>query len=80
MRGEVPGEGHYVMKIGIGELLIVLAVALVIIGPDKLPQYAKKLGEAIERKQSGDLKKIEDRRAADREEVRRIVANDPNEQ
>ena len=35
------------MKIGLGELLIVLAAALIIIGPDKLPQYARKLGEAL---------------------------------
>lgn len=35
------------MKIGIQELLIVFLVALVVIGPDKLPYYAKKLGQAF---------------------------------
>lgn len=35
------------MKIGIQELLVVFIVALVVIGPDKLPYYAKKLGQAV---------------------------------
>lgn len=35
------------MKIGLQELLIVFIVALVVLGPDKLPYYAKKLGEAL---------------------------------
>lgn len=35
------------MKIGIQELLVVFIVALIVIGPDKLPMYAKKLGTAL---------------------------------
>ena len=35
------------MKIGMTELLVIFIVALVVIGPDKLPAYAKKLGEAL---------------------------------
>ena len=35
------------MKIGIQELLLVFIVALFVIGPDKLPYYAKKLGQAL---------------------------------
>lgn len=35
------------MKIGVQELLLVFIVALVVIGPDKLPYYAKKLGQAF---------------------------------
>ncbi len=35
------------MKIGIQELLVVFIVALVVVGPDKLPYYAKKLGQAF---------------------------------
>lgn len=35
------------MKIGIQELLVVFIVALIVVGPDKLPYYAKKLGEAF---------------------------------
>ena len=41
------------MKIGFAELIIVFIVALVVIGPDKLPQFAKKLGEAL-----GQLRKV----------------------
>ncbi len=35
------------MKIGFTELLVVFIVALFVIGPDHLPEYAKKLGEAV---------------------------------
>lgn len=35
------------MHIGIGELMIVFIVALFVMGPDRLPAYAKKLGEAV---------------------------------
>ena len=35
------------MKIGIGELVIVFVIALVVIGPDKLPEYARQLGKAL---------------------------------
>ena len=35
------------MKIGMSELILVFIVALIVIGPDKLPRYAKKLGEAL---------------------------------
>lgn len=35
------------MKIGITELIVIFIVALFVIGPDKLPAYARKLGEAL---------------------------------
>lgn len=35
------------MKIGFQELLVVFIVALVVVGPDKLPYYAKKFGQAM---------------------------------
>lgn len=35
------------MKIGFTELLLVFIVALLVIGPDKLPLYARKLGIAL---------------------------------
>lgn len=35
------------MKIGLAELLVVFIAALVLIGPDKLPGFAKKLGAAV---------------------------------
>lgn len=33
--------------LGTGELLIVLALALIFIGPEKLPQIATQLGKAV---------------------------------
>lgn len=35
------------MKIGMSELIVILIVALFVLGPDKLPYYAKKMGEAL---------------------------------
>ncbi len=41
--------------IGIPELILILAVALIVIGPDKLPEVAKTLGKAF-----FELKKVVD--------------------
>ncbi len=35
------------MKLGFGELLVIFIVALLVIGPDKLPEYARKLGAGL---------------------------------
>lgn len=35
------------MQIGITELILIFIVALFAVGPDRLPGYAKKLGEAV---------------------------------
>ena len=45
------------MKIGALELIVVFVVALLVIGPDKLPLYAKKIGAAMRefRKASQDV-------------------------
>lgn len=45
------------MRIGFTELLVILAVALIILGPDKLPIYMKKFGQALRefRKVSSEL-------------------------
>ena len=47
------------MKIGAMELIVIFIVALLVIGPDKLPQYAKKFGAALRefRKASSDVTK-----------------------
>jgi sec-independent protein translocase protein TatB len=44
--------------IGMPEMLLILAVALIVIGPKKLPELAKSLGRAIGefRKAASDLK------------------------
>ncbi|MDO4453508.1 MAG: twin-arginine translocase TatA/TatE family subunit [Eubacteriales bacterium] len=35
------------MKIGLQELVVIFIVALIVLGPDKLPYYAQKLGQAM---------------------------------
>ena len=47
------------MKIGFLELIVVFVVALLAIGPDKLPSYARKLGVALRefRKATADMSK-----------------------
>ena len=35
------------MRIGFSELLVVMVVALLVLGPDKLPFYAAKCGRAL---------------------------------
>ncbi len=47
------------MKIGFQELIVIFIVALLILGPDKLPEYARKFGEALKmfRKYSSEATK-----------------------
>ena len=46
------------MKIGFWELVVVVIVAFVFIGPDQLPVYAKKIGKMLR-----ELKKYTDRKS-----------------
>lgn len=59
-------------------LIKILAYGLA--GGALLISGAKQIGEALLSKQESDSKKLEEQREADKEEVRRIVENDPNEQ
>ena len=61
-----------------GTMLKIIAYGVA--GGALLISGAKQLGEALLDKQTSDYKKLEEQREADREEVRRIVENDPNEQ
>ena len=47
------------MKIGIAEIIVICVIALVVLGPEKLPIYAKKLGASLKevKKVTGDLSK-----------------------
>ena len=47
------------MKIGITEIIVICVIALVVLGPEKLPIYAKKLGASLKevKKVTGDLSK-----------------------
>lgn len=35
------------MRIGAPELFVILVIAILVLGPDQLPMYAKKLGEGV---------------------------------
>ena len=59
------------MKIGITELILVAIVAFVVIGPDKLPEYARKLGKMLR-----ELKKYT---GAASEEIQKNVVEPLNE-
>ncbi len=47
------------MKIGFTEIILIFIVALIVIGPDKLPYYARKLGAGLRefRKATDDMTK-----------------------
>jgi sec-independent protein translocase protein TatB len=47
------------MKIGFTEIIVIFIVALIVIGPDKLPYYARKLGAGLRefRKATDDMTK-----------------------
>ena len=64
---------------GLGGTLLKI-IAYGVAGGALLISGAKQLGEALLDKQASDYKKLEEQREADKEEVRRIVASDPNEQ
>ena len=36
------------MKLGFAEILVVLVVAMLVLGPDKLPYYARNAGKALQ--------------------------------
>lgn len=40
-------------NLGTGEVLVILLVALIVLGPDKLPQTARKIGQAV-----GELRRM----------------------
>jgi TatA/E family protein of Tat protein translocase len=66
-------------SIGVPELLIILAIALLIFGPKKLPEVGKSLGRALRefRKTSDEIKgKIEDEiQAEEFKEIQRDIDN-----
>ena len=56
------------VKIGVWEMVVVVIVALFVIGPDKLPYYAKKIGLALK-----EFRKVSEEMA---KEVRESVAEE----
>ena len=64
---------------GLGSTLLKI-IAYGVAGGALLISGAKQLGDALLDKQVSDYRKLEEQREADREAIRRIVENDPNEQ
>jgi Tat protein translocase TatB subunit len=61
--------------IGTGELLVILVVALIIIGPNKLPEIAKVLGKGLAefRRAADDLKDSVTKEMHTEEEKRKLI-------
>ena len=57
-------------KIGLGELILVLIIALVIFGPSKLPAIGKSLGEAI-REFRGSVNKLDNEVKGTNDEIKK---------
>ena len=57
-------------KIGLGELILVLIIALVIFGPSKLPAIGKSLGEAI-REFRGSVNKLDNEVKGNKDEIKK---------
>lgn len=64
---------------GLGEALLKI-IAVGVAGGALLISGAKTLGEALLDKQESDSRKLESQREADKEAVRRIMANEADEQ
>lgn len=52
-------QALFLPSLGMGELLLILAIVLLLFGPGKLPQVAQSLGEAMQRFKNGTAKKLE---------------------
>lgn len=57
-------------KIGLGELILVLIIALVIFGPSKLPAIGKSMGEAI-REFRGSVNKLDNEVKGNKDEIKK---------
>jgi len=68
------------LNIGMPELLVILAVALIVLGPKRLPEIARALGKAMgefRRATAGLNEELENARAMLEEEARKASAPPP---
>ncbi|WP_422487056.1 twin-arginine translocase TatA/TatE family subunit [Gudongella sp. DL1XJH-153] len=55
-------------RLGMPELILILAIALVIFGPSKLPEIGKSLGKALKEFKAGQDKDSDEKEEADEKE------------
>lgn len=71
-------------RLGTTELILILIIALVVVGPSKLPELGKSLGKSIRefKKFSGDIKEdltVEDTPVKKQEETKEKTTEDEEE-
>jgi Tat protein translocase TatB subunit len=67
-------------NIGMPELAVILAVALIVLGPNRLPEVARMLGKALaefRKATSGLTQELDNARAMLEEEARRAAESSP---
>ena len=65
------------MRLGFGEIVLILVIALVVFGPSKLPQLGDALGKGIRNFKKATLEPDPDETARERAEQPRLEAGAP---
>ncbi len=65
------------MRLGFGEILLILAIALLVFGPSKLPQLGEALGKGIRSFKKATLDPDPDEGDAEKAEPSRLGAGSP---
>jgi TatA/E family protein of Tat protein translocase len=71
-------EGGFMFNIGLPELMIIAAIALIVFGPQKLPELAKALGKAMRefKKATEEMKESFEAETKDLEELKTTFADE----
>jgi TatA/E family protein of Tat protein translocase len=71
-------KGEFMFNIGFPELLIILAIALIIFGPNKLPELAKAFGRAMRefKKATEEVKESFEAETKDLEELKHTLTDE----
>jgi len=70
--------GGIMFNIGLPELLIIVAIALIVFGPNKLPELARAFGRAMRefRKATEEVKESFEAETRDLEEIKQTISGD----
>jgi sec-independent protein translocase protein TatA len=66
------------MRLGFGEILLILVIALLVFGPSKLPQLGEALGKGIRNFKKGTLEPDADETVPDEADQHRLAAGSPD--